>query len=58
MNSLEVNSSIPHDLADICIVKYRDHPSIVLIQENTGCAKKYLLFKISKCLSFKVESII
>lgn len=31
MNSLEVNSSIPQDLADICIVKYRDHPSIVLI---------------------------
>ena len=46
MNNLEVNSSIPHDLVDICIVKDRDHPSIILIRENTGCVKKVSLLEL------------
>ena len=34
MNSSEVNSTIPHDPVNICILKYRDHASIELIREN------------------------
>ena len=34
MNSSEVNSTIPHDPVNICILKYSDHPSIKLIREN------------------------
>lgn len=34
MNNSEVNSTIPQDPVNICILKYSDHPSIKLIREN------------------------
>ena len=47
MISLEVNSSIPHDFVDLCIVKYRDHPSIVLIRQIALAPKKVFLIELT-----------
>ena len=52
MNSPEGNSTNSHDPVDICVLKYRDHSSIILFWEDVSFVNP---FTFSEITEFDIE---
>ena len=48
INSLEVNSTTPHDPVNICILRYMNHPNIKLIWQSASFVNPFAILEITE----------